>query len=163
MVTTEEKRIQFISLKVTNPQEINNLIDLIHDEYFEVDNIKYDREQGIVEIPYRRIFHDGPRRTVHNWLLYKVQEVDVIRAKMRILHIEEFEVNDPDQIGTYCFNDVDYDHNRSTLLLDSNTKLELRMKVSKLFIGSQDLEIRGKSRIGFLFLFFESTTGRVYD
>jgi hypothetical protein len=37
------------------------------------------------------------------------------------------------------------------------------MKVSKLLIESQDLEIRGKARISFFLLFFENATGRVYD
>ena len=161
MVATEEKSIDFISLKVTNPQEIGKLSSLIHDEYFEVNDIKYQREQGIVEIPYRRIFHNGPRRTVRNWLFYKVQEVDVIWAKMLIHHVEEFKVNDPDKIGTYSFNDVDYDPDSSTLLLDSNTNLEFRMKVSQILIESQDLEMRGKSRISFFF-FAESTSGKVY-
>ena len=161
MVATEEKNIVFISLKVTNPQEIGKLISLIHDEYFDVNDIKYHREQGIVEIPYRRIFHKGPRRTVCNWLFYIVQEVDVIRAKMLIHHVEEFKVNDPDKIGTYSFNDVDYDPDSSTLLLDSNTNLEFRMKVSQILIESQDLEMRGKSRISFFF-FAESTSGKVY-
>jgi len=163
MVATQEKNIEFISLKVTNPQEIGKLIDLIHDEYFEVNDIEYHRQQGVVEIPYRRLFHNGPRRIVHNWLFYIVQEVDVIRAEMRIHHVEEFKVNDPDKIDTYSFNDVDYDPDSSTLLLDSNTNLELRMKVSHILIESQDLEIRGKSKISKFFVFAEYTSGRVYD
>ena len=120
MVATEQKNMEFISLKVTNPSEIGKLSSLIHDEYFEGNDIEYHRENGILEIPYRRIFHSGPRRTVHNWLFYIVKEVDVIRAKMRIHHVQEFELNDPDKTGIYSFNNVDYDPDSLTLLLNSN-------------------------------------------
>ena len=165
MVPPEEISTGFISLKVTNPKEIGKLTSLIHDEYFEVNDVKYRLEQGTVEIPYHRIFHNGPRRTVRDWLFYKVQEVDVIRSKMLIHHVEEFTVDDPDKVqitrGTLAFSGVVYDPGNSTLWVESDTNLELTMKISHILIESQDLEIRGKSRISFFF-FIESTSGRVY-
>lgn len=165
MVPTEEISTEFISIKVANPKEIGKLTSLIHDEYFEVNDVKYRREQGIVEIPYRRIFHNGPRRTVRDWLFYKVQEVDVIRAKMLIHHVEEFMVDDPDKDqntrGTFAFSGVVYDPDNSMLWVESDTNLELTMKISHILIESEDLEIRGKSKISFFF-FTESTSGRVY-
>ena len=159
---SEERNIELISLRVANPQEIGKLNDLIHDEYAEADDIEYNRQQGIVKIPYRRIFHNGPRKTIHNWLFYLVKEVDVIRSEIRIHHVEEFKVNDPDQIGSFSFTAVNYNQDTSTLLFYTNSNIGLSMKVSKLLIEIQDLEIRGKSRINF-FLFAEVTNGRVYD
>ena len=160
---TREKEVELASLQITSPDQFGQLLDLIHDEYFEVDEIQYHSERAVVEIPFRRIFHDSPRRTIRNWLFYRVVEVDVVRARMRVQNVDEYEVYDPEQIGTYSFNAARYNQDASFLTLQCEPNLELRMKVSELLIDCEDLEVRGKSRISYLFGAIEGSSGKVYE
>jgi len=160
---TEQKGIKLTSVKATSLEQLDELLGLIHDEHFDLDEVQYRPDLRVVEIPYRRIFHNGPSRLIRNWLFYQVKEVDVVRAKMRIHYVNEYEVHDPAQIGTYSFNTVEFEEAASTLVVQCNEELELRMKVSGLLIDSEDLEVRGKSRISYLLGVIQSYYGRVYD
>jgi hypothetical protein len=39
------------ALVITGVNQFNELLQLIHDEYFELDDIKYTAEQNMVQIP----------------------------------------------------------------------------------------------------------------
>ena len=155
--------ITFKSLTVTNPRQLDELLCMIHDEFFELDEVRYHREQGVLDIPFRRVFHDGPARTVRQCLVYTVKEKDVIRSRFRIHNVGEFTVQDKARINTYAFNTLEYDPDTSEITVWCDPELRLRVRVSEFKIESQDLEVNGKSRISYLFFVMESYSGKVYD
>jgi len=159
----EDKTDVGVSLVVTTPDRLPELASLIHDECFCLDEVKYDQEQRTLEIPYRRIFHDAPRRLIRNWLVYKVFEVDVRRAILTFHDVDGFEVSDGSHIGEYSFNDLAYDGPRSTLTVLCCEDCSLRLRVSGLLIETHDIETRGKATISYLFGVIESNSSRVYD
>ncbi len=154
---------EFKSIVVTDPRQLDELLCTIHDEFFELDEVRYHPEQGTLDIPYRRVFHDGPARTVRQWIIYTVKEKDVIRSRIRIYDVEEYEVQDLARINTYSFNTLQYDSNTSEIIIWCDPKLRLRVRVSEFKIESQDLEVNGKTRIAYLFFVMESYSGKVYD
>jgi hypothetical protein len=156
------KRFELMSLKVQGIWDPSDLVSLIHDEYFALMDIRYVSEERILIIPYRRMFHGGPRKTIKAGILYKEEEVDVIRSEMRIHHVESYEVYDPDRIGEYVFNDIYFNEENSILTIDTCTKLTITIKVSEIFIESEDLGIKGKSKIRYLGP-IEQTNGKVYE
>lgn len=147
-------------LVITNTEQLDELIGLIHDEYFELDGISYQRNLKVVQIPYRRIFHEGQRRLIKKRLLYKAFEVDVVRSLITVRNVEDYTFKDRARIGTYSFNIVSYHNNY--LQFECTPDLELNMKVSGIEIESSDIEVKGKSKLteG---LFWSSETGAVYD
>lgn len=156
----EERLSEGTWLDVTSPDQLDALMGIVHDEHFELDDVTFSPEQRIVEIPYRRIFHGAPSRTIRNWLVFKDIEVDVVRAMLRIHHVSDFSFEDSAGIGTYSFNTISYDER--TLKIVCCEPLELRMTVSRLFIQSRYLGVLGKARIR-QGLFWASWGGQVYD
>lgn len=148
--------MKLTTLKVTSPQKLNDLNNLIHDELFDLNKIQYDSEQGIVNIFYQRKFHNGPVRIIRNWFFYVVKEVDTIQSRLRINNVDEFSFQDSENIGKYSFNVAEYIQENSTLILHCDPLLKLDMKVSELTIESRDIKISGKSRISYWFGFIES-------
>ncbi len=155
-----ENIIQKEPLVVTSADDLRSLIGLIHDEHFDLDDVSFLKDQGLVTIPYRRIFHGHPGRMIRNWLIFRTYEVDVIRSLLTIRNVEEYTFDDRSHIGTYSFNTVS--HSNGVLLIKCCEDLDLRMVVSKIEIESRDLEIRGKARITHG-LFWSSNTVKVYD
>ncbi|KPK83488.1 MAG: hypothetical protein AMJ81_08150 [Phycisphaerae bacterium SM23_33] len=156
----EERVSEGTRLDVTSPDRLDALMDIVHDEAFELDDVTFSPQQGIVEIPYRRIFHGAPSRTIRNWLIFKDIEVDVVRAMLRIHHVSDFSFEDTERIGTYSFNIISYDGRQLKIVCCE--PLELKMTVSRLFIQSRYLGVRGKARIR-QGLFWESWRSQVYD
>lgn len=156
----EEEIAHETTLDIVSSDELETLEGLIHDEYFDLDKVNYFKEKNILEIPYRRIFHGGPSRTLKSGIITRVVEVDVVRAILIIHHVNEYIVQDSAHIGTYSFNTVSYDgHN---LKIVCNESLELRVTTSKLLIQSRYLEMRGKAKIKHG-LFWNSNTSDVYE
>ena len=60
--------IQKEPVVVTSADALDSVIGLIHDERFELDDVSFAKDQGVVTIPYRRMFHGSPGRLVRNWL-----------------------------------------------------------------------------------------------
>ncbi len=82
---------QFIKnepLVVTCTEGLDKLIGQVHDEFFILDNIKYDKDQQIVEIPYRRMFHGGPYRIIRNIFGIKRIEIELIRSLLIIRNVK---------------------------------------------------------------------------
>jgi len=68
----------------------------------------------------------------------------------------DFSIDDQENLNTYSFNLAEYDPDTSTLNIYCTPGLKLRMEVSALKIQSEDLEVRGKARISYLFGLIES-------
>lgn len=147
-------------VKIADVGEFPKLLDLMHDEFFSLEDVRFDPQGHLVEVPYRRIFHEDPGRVIRNWLIFRTHEVDVIRSMLTVRHVQDWSFVDKAQVGTYSFNTLSYD--QGVLLIECCPVLELRMVVTKLEIESRDLEIRGKARITHGF-FWESNTGKVYE
>ena len=147
-------------LVITTEEDFPRLLDLIHDEYFDLDAVRFDRAVNLVRIPYRRIFHGDLGCLIRNGLLFKTYEVDVIRSELSVRNVEEYAVRDRSHIGTYSFNTVTFAD--GVVSIQCNEDLDLRLVVPRLEIQSRDLHVKGKTRItrGF---FWSSNTGKVYE
>ncbi|MCP4645711.1 MAG: hypothetical protein GY851_35020 [bacterium] len=148
------------TLLAVDAESLHALGDLIHDEYFELDDVTFCQEQGIVTIPYRRMFHGGPSRLIRFWLLFATFEVDVIRSVLTIHHVQDCRIDDRSQIGTFSFNTISYDE--GTLRIECNEDLDLHLTVTTVEAESRDVEVRGKARI-YDGLLWESNSARVYE
>jgi hypothetical protein len=83
-----------------------------------------------VSIPFRRIFHCGPKRVIRNAIFYRKWEVDALRTVIRIKHVTDAKTIDTEKIGTYTFEEVTYQVATSQLVFKACPKLELRFNVS---------------------------------
>jgi len=152
----QKNPIQFKTLEVKSSDQINDLNHLIHDEWFDIDHIQIDTKNKKVVLPYRRKFHEGPKKTIRNWIFYTLKETDVIRSELRIHNVNACNINDDAQIGRYTFNIVEYDEYNSQVLIHSEPNLKIKIDVSELQIESEDIELAGRARISYLLGIIES-------
>ena len=155
-----DKIIKKEPLIITNTEHLDELIGLMHDEYFNLNDIKHIRDQQLVEIPYRRMFHGGPCRVIRKIFGIKRIEVELIRSLLIIRNVKDYSYDDRARIGTYSFNTIEYNNNNLQIICCED--LELNMVVSGLEIESHDIAVKGKTRItkGW---FWDSYTGEVYE
>ncbi len=152
--------IQKEPIVVRIADSLDYIIGHIHDEFFELDSVNFSKEEGIITIPYRRIFHGNPSRLIRNWIIYRTYEVDVIRAILTIRNVEGYEVDNRSRIGTYSFNEISYDKNLLKIVCCEDC--DLLIATNKIEIESRDIEVRGKSRISHG-LFFSAFSGKVRE
>lgn len=146
---------------LTDPRDLDSLLCLIHDEYFDLHELTYSKEDGLITIPYRRIFHGRSRRLIRNWFIWKTYEVDVIRAVLTIRNVKSLEIDDRSKIGTYSFNTMSYED--EVLRIICCEDCELKIAASQLEIESREIEVKGKSQVSFFFFLCEFSSGKVYE
>jgi len=155
------KSIEMKNIKITDLNQFNSLLDLIHDEYFDVDDIIYNKDENLLTIPYRRIYHNGKRKNILDLLIYRREEVDIIRSKLVIKNVTKFTIYDTAEIGTYTFNKTIYKDGNLEIICEPN--LSIIMEITEIDIDSNDIEIKGKSRIGTFLFVCDSSTGKIYE
>lgn len=154
----------FISetIKVNSKNQLDSLSGYLHDEFFVLDDVLYSEGEGTVIIPYRRMFHDLPKKLVRNWLLFKVYESDIIHSLLTISNVLNCRFEDKAKIGSYSFVEVKY--NNGLLIFECSPELKLELAISKIDIECQDKEIKGKTKISSgLFGLYDSYTGKEID
>ncbi|MFC1736160.1 hypothetical protein ACFL1X_08585 [Candidatus Hydrogenedentota bacterium] len=160
LVTEKDDGMKILSFAST--EEFDQLLGLIHDENFELDQVRYDANQELVEIPYRRIFHEGPSRTIKNRWIYRVVEIDVLRNILRVRNVKNLEIVDKARIGCYSFNYLKYGETTGELVFECCEPCQLRLMVSDIDMENEELGYRGKARI-VQGLFWDANTNKVYD
>jgi hypothetical protein len=146
-----EKPITLRTLSVATPEQVDDLNRLIHDEWFDLEQIQHDPENRIVLVPYRRKHHGGPEKISRKRLAYTVKEKDVIQSQLRVQHVIDCHINDRAQIGGYTFNRVEFDPGTKKLLILCEPDLEIQLDVTALEVESLDLEIIGRAKTAYLF------------
>lgn len=147
---------------VTAFEELDKIVDLIHDEWFDLDDVRFDEEAGVMEIPFRRIWHDRPGRVLKNRLIYRVEEVDVLRCLLRFANVIRYEIHGQGQVGPHSFNCLKHDEIHGLLILCVDPGCELTVEVDEIHAEYREIEYRGKSKIT-RGLFWHSDSAAVYD
>lgn len=148
---------------MTHSSQIDWINEVIHDEYFDLDDVKHEGHRNTLTIPFRRIFHyHSPPQIIKCRILWKIGEVDVLRCLLQIGDVQKYEVIDKSRIGTFSFDGLEYDKGSNRITIFAHEDCRIEIDVSGLFITYTELEYRGKARITYG-LFWESATGKVYE
>ncbi len=152
----------FKQIIATNTDELHQVGERIHDEHFDPEEVRHNEKAGTLDIPFRRIFHDGPRRMVKNRLIYRVDEVDVLRCSLRFLNVITYRLDDRTRIGSLSLNRFLWDEKRGLLTLQCCEDCGFSIHMSELHAEYREIEYRGKARItnGF---FWDCNSSEVYD
>ena len=86
----------------------------------------------------------------------------MLRCLIRIGHVEQFDIIDKSQIGTYSFNVVEHVAGSNSLTFECCEECKLRLTISGLSIEYREVEYRGKARITY-HLFGESNDSTVCE
>lgn len=151
----------FEHFEATTFDGLHQIGDRLHDEYFDVDEICYNEKAGVLEIPFRRIFHSGPSRVLKNRRLYRVVEVDVLRCSLRFWSVAHYALHDREGIGSYSFNCFLYDEHQGLITFLGAPDFDLLISVDGIHAEYREIGYRGKCKIT-RGLFWDSDTGEVY-
>lgn len=99
-------------------RELEALIPLVHDMYFPIDSVTFDKERGVVEIPYSRTGRETNPRTGE------------LPSSLRIGDVIDVHVEDSEGVGFYNFSELRYDANEGVLTVVTGIPLTLRCRVT---------------------------------
>ncbi len=107
---------------ISNP---NNL-PLIHDCWFNLDEVNFDAFTGVLEVPFMRPILERSR-TVKRIFLKRVQ-VPLVRCVLRMRYVECLKLEDTKCVGSYDFDEMRYDSAAQKIVVDTGVLLRFEVK-----------------------------------
>jgi hypothetical protein len=104
---------------ITNKQNLRELVNLVHDYWFNVENVNYDPVSETVTL------RAEPR---HSALSRGSRDGIMIEVK----NVESFAVKDTEKVRDYDINEITFDPATNTLLITGGIPIELAFSVRRL-------------------------------
>jgi hypothetical protein len=115
-------------VSITEPSQIPAALDLIHDCWFETEDVELDHGTGEMVIPFQYPLREQARSTGGMWP-FKKQVTPIVRASLRIHGVDDYHLEDSSGVGRYDFNDLEYDAASRRLRITTGIPMGFEIKV----------------------------------
>ncbi len=114
-------------LKINNPKELDAVHDLIHDCYFDVDDVAFDASSSVLSFRFRRVATRGK----YGWKAFisTSKMSPAIECYLRFHHVESYSIKDTQKVGTYDFDVLAYDPSTKCIAVRTNVPIDIRIFV----------------------------------
>ena len=124
---------------IKDPQQIPKILNVIHDCWFNKDDIVYDSKSSILSIKFKREIIDKKQTLKRFWFLKKVR-IPSVECFLKIHHAESYSVKDIAQVGSYDFNEIKYDLGQKTLTISTGVPIHIEIKVRQFEVSVEETE-----------------------
>ncbi|HAM36057.1 MAG TPA: hypothetical protein DCP85_09060 [Elusimicrobia bacterium] len=107
-----------MEIVITDPGELPKILDKVHDKWFDLDKLKTVMARGIVNIPVARKQGDLSENSGH-------------KALLSIHNVTKLEIDDPERVGFYDINEIDFDRVSGCIKITGGIPSEIRIFVEK--------------------------------
>jgi len=146
-----------MSIRVfTNPGEISDLADLIHDCPFNLDDISFDQRSSVLSIRFGRDLANRAQVLSENWFRSK-REFPLAECFLRIRNVQSYSLNDMVNIGTYLMTDIEFDRHLGRVSVISAQPLHIHVNVTDFEIIVEETDQIAGSRTVSTILFVETS------
>jgi hypothetical protein len=114
-------------LSITNPKDLHAVNDLIHDCYFDIDGIAFDRSLSVLSFRFRRFVAKGEFWWRAVTPTSKMRPA--IEGLLRVHHVDNYSVHDIQKLGTNSFNVLTYEPSARSVLVQGNVPMDIRIFV----------------------------------
>lgn len=124
----------------TNVNQVVEVTDIIHDCWFELDNVNFDRNSEELRIEFEKENLESAQIT-NKFLFLKERVTPIHKCFLTICNVKKYVVKDDAKIGRYDFNELNINENTNSILITSGFPLEIHIDVKKFKI---EVEITAK-------------------
>lgn len=132
-------------LRIIAAQDIHLINALLHDESAEIDDMNFDCEKRVLNIPVRRQIHSSDEVLIQSSKGSSVFAAYWTETNVIVRHVESYELQKDQGLMCYTFNNWAYSKNLLTIVF--NESLVINIKVENLDIKIQDIGSRWQSTI----------------
>lgn len=144
-------------IRITDPARIDDLVALLHDQNLDLDRLRNEPNQAVLEVPLLLDDDDGKELLCDSWCR-RYFKLPLRRGVLLIRHVATYRVDDRGQIGRYTINTVFWSQQDSTLTIKACEDMEIHAQVKSLDVELIPLaDIAGHRDVTLLFGFVEYT------
>lgn len=139
-----------VEVRITRGSELRRINEIIHDYWFDLDDVMFDEPASMLEIRFSRpsLRTDLP---ASRWLLLRRVEVPYVESFLRIHHARGWALEDTERIGSYDFNELRFDERKQRIQITTGVPLSLSVDVARLEVSVfvTDHVVKTEKRLAF--------------
>ncbi|MEE9297180.1 MAG: hypothetical protein V3W34_19750 [Phycisphaerae bacterium] len=114
--------------------QLDKVDGFLHDQRFNIDNLRFDRNSSSVSLPFEKEDRDS---VSGRWYQFFFQRwtVPIFEHVVQIAHAISCDVEDPEQISSYTFEQVQYDPRERLVRILGCPHLRIVVEVPRLNIS----------------------------
>ena len=119
--------------KVARIQDYNQMsliLDIIHDCWFDLDDINYYPEESLLVIKFEReLICEGVLEG--GGIFFKRVRIPTIECLLNFYHVRNFVINDTEKVGRYDLTGIEYQADLKRLFINTGIPLDIMLEVEQ--------------------------------
>lgn len=124
------------SLRIKESHNLREVIDIIHDCWFELKAVQHNRITKTVSIGFV-LEKREKSKTLKNYFLLRKIQIPYFESYLRISNVESLLLDDTENVESYDFNTLQFDPLLKKLSVKTGIPLRFEMTVSELDVSVQ--------------------------
>jgi hypothetical protein len=120
-------------LRAKRTDEIEAINDLIHDAFFDVDDIAFDSQASILSFKFD--LPTLPSGLGLKEFIYSSKTSPGVECLLKIYNVEKYSIDDTEKVGRYDFNIIEFDAPARVVYIRTNIPIGIQILVSELEIS----------------------------
>lgn len=133
------------SFLIKDQKQISDIVEIIHDCWFDVSDILFDPEKSVLSVKFKREAMGKSRIIERRWI-FKKWEIPLVECFLNFYHVTDYSVKDRAHIGTYVFTDLEYDAQLKRIVINTVATLDVTVSVEELEISVEETDNIIKTR-----------------
>ena len=123
------------TIRATTSEQLSDINDVIHDYWFNVEDISYSPEDRQLRIRFLRppLIEHRPR--ARGWGLFRTSSPSNVEAVLHIRFVKDWVCRESEGIGSYDFNVVRFSESDGRVSITTGVPLELHAAVDQLDVS----------------------------
>lgn len=113
---------------IKDPDQIPAVLDVIHDCWFNIDDILFNPETSVLSIKFKREMTNRSRVIKKLWVLKKI-EMPLVECFLKFHHVKSYTIKDTEQVGFYNFTDLEYEPETRLLSIITGVPINIEIVV----------------------------------
>lgn len=137
-------------VRITKGSDLSRINEVIHDYWFDLDDITFDDATSTLEIRFSRP-SSKTDAAASGWSLLRRVEVPYVESFLRLHHVWRWALEDTQRIGSYDFNVLRFDEGKQRIEVTTGVPLDLSADVERLEVSVlvTDKVVKTEKRLAF--------------
>ena len=136
---------------IKDARHIPQILDIIHDCWFDADGIRFEAATSTLSIKFRRESTDSSRHIPVKGFLKKVK-IPMMEYVLKIHHVKDYAIDDTEKVGLYDFDELEYDPKLKLVRITGGVPIKIEISVDALEVSVEETHkvLEEKTRLSIL-------------
>jgi len=126
-------------IRINSPDQLGAVHDLIHDCFFDLDDIVFDPPPGVLSFRFRRPLSNKKGLRLSDFIS-RSKDLPAQECFLRIHHVRSYSIDDKEKVGSYDFNVLDYNPKASCIFIRTGIPVDIRVAVSGFEVSVEETD-----------------------